>query len=144
MGIKSSKEVEEEVAINNALNIFIATLMTFQTNYQNRSKFRNKNLDKKQLRTQAKQRIIEYAKYLKWCYEKLSSELRLIILDKQPIIQTIEEIDRGILIRLKKGKLEIEKKINYSPFISMYEIIELPDNLATCSHEDYFGYIQRS
>jgi len=138
MGVKSSKEVEEEVAINNALNIFIATLMTFQTNYQNRSKFRNKNLDKKQLRTQTKQRIIEYAKYLKWCYEKMSSELRLINLDKQ----TIEEIERGILIRLKKGNLEIEKKINYSPFISMYEIIELPDNLATCSHEDYFGYIQ--
>jgi hypothetical protein len=143
MGIKSSKEVEEESVINNALNVFEATLMTFQTNYQNRSKFRNKNLDKQQVRTQTKQRIIEYAKYLKWCYEKLSSDLRIAIIDKQPISQFIEEIDRGILIRLKKGKLEIEKKISYSPFISIYEVIELPDNLVTCSHEDYFGYIQR-
>jgi hypothetical protein len=142
MGIKSSKEVEEEAVINNALNIFIATLMTFQTNYQNRSKFRNKNLDKQQIRTQNKQRIIEYAKYLKWCCEKLSSDLRITILDKQPIIQNIEEIERGIIIRLTKGKLEIEKKISYSPFISIYEEIELPDNLVTCSHEDYFGYIQ--
>jgi hypothetical protein len=144
MGIKSSKEVEEECIINNALNIFEAMLMTFQTNYQKRGKFRNKNLDKKQIRTQTKQRIIEYAKYLKWCDEKLSSDFRLIILDKQPIIQNIEEIERGIIIRVTKGKLEIEKKISYSPFICMYEVIELPDNLETCSHEDYFGYIQRS
>ena len=62
-------------------------------------------MDKQQVRTQTKQRIIEYAKYLKWCYEKLSSDLRIMNLDKQPIIQTIEDIDRGILIRLKKGKL---------------------------------------
>ena len=39
-GDKTSKEVEEEGIINNSLNVFDATLMTFQTNYQNRSKFR--------------------------------------------------------------------------------------------------------
>ena len=118
MGGKTSKELEDELIIRTIVEKFKMRLETFHDQYRikNESEQINKNIKR-----------IDYAKYLKICYDELQLDILKARVTDTILRQKIDKKNFGLTVTITKPNIFIKERINYSPYYSKDETLTCND-----------------